>query len=54
VVPVAIVFRGPLTPVVAKAAKKAGEFFLECGVDGCAEVAPLLRLDRVESGRMGQ
>jgi len=53
-VPVAIAFRRAVAPVVAKPAEKAGQFLLENGLDGRADVGPQPLLDRVEPGLPGQ
>lgn len=52
--PVAIPFRGTIAPTVVQPAEKAGEFFLEHGFDGRADVDPQPLLDRVEPGLPGQ
>jgi hypothetical protein len=47
-VPVSIPFRRAVAPVSAKAAEKAGEFLIEYGFDGRADVVPRPLLDRVK------
>jgi hypothetical protein len=50
----AIPFGRAVTPTVAQAAEKAGEFLLENGFDGRADVHPQPLLDQVKTGLPGQ
>lgn len=52
--PVAIAFRWTVAPIIAKSAKKAGQFLLENGFDGRTDVGSQPLLDRIEPGFTGQ